>query len=733
MEIREQVLNELKSVLDNTFPGNQYTDWFRDEGALAMVTRTLEKIKKTWTEQDFAYVHDKVYRFTDRPSGHQGELFWDLHNQHNSLELAEIITTCLPYLLRTNGFENIPDQKKSDYLESLAEKIENLYPDKTEDTKSLALENLCRVPLKLLQKDNLLTLPTENYEFYCQLLPLCSTFEDFNHLILRKEGQEKRYYQELFSVPELKKLGEIGNLNDIIARISRSGNQKAWNFIFQGLQYQSLLERACHLYQNIGGSTRVGLAAEKLFAFDVHENPEVELGRYQRFFDAVESKKTGINWPDVLGGSKTLQLHHRNTWLRGLFASSFLRGYAILDLFLRWHDINKYPYERDARKKLNQIVYDHWVKTKASNEPYRLDESIAAAFSEMQLEPLLKTMTPIIPLLAEHSGALYTEIMERSKSNELPADMRDKEHKTIATLEHFLEELVKDKYFKRGAADEFRNAIHRILTGLRLPVNVDQFRVESNGCALFDLVNNINECTSVGGKFESYGYAQARDKHLGIIAANLYYHTSYQETVGKAFMAECKNERDQKVLLVDGVVMQQDIAELLPCIKDEPLWMIYFTSAILETAQAKQMEYIILNVSHSSAQRSVWRYNKHLADLLGLKEGKDYFYRENLRQVMTTSQEGFQLTDESVKKNLHYLEKVRDSSCPEEHFLAGFWINHWDPAQDSNNPPKKYSPLPSFIVRQHKEQPYINDGKGPIIGLKISTEELSRLLKQKYT
>lgn len=296
-----------------------------------------------------------------------------------------------------------------------------------------------------------------------------------------------------------------------------------------------------------------------------------------------------------------------------------------------------------------------------------------------------------------------------------------------------------------GYVLDFLGKLERSLT---LPHNFDEVRIEYNQNKLDTLCTLAGDCLSHGidPRFELLAINRLGDPHLDTLAANIYREKSFLGTAGKAFLARCRDQHGQEVLYVDGVVMNQDLADmligpnkgvagiLLRTTAIEAAWMPLYTKAIIAVAQLRGFQEIIFNTQQSSAQRSIWEYCRHIATLLGLREGKekDYTYNPNIQQLTTISTEGFEFTEKAAKKNYHYLEKVVDENSPPNSYLAGFWINHWDHTLDQNNPHKKYSPIPAFVPRTHKERPYINDGKGQIIGFLLSTEEWMNRYNQKY-
>jgi len=288
-------------------------------------------------------------------------------------------------------------------------------------------------------------------------------------------------------------------------------------------------------------------------------------------------------------------------------------------------------------------------------------------------------------------------------------------------------------------SDEFINAVNRLKNGLSTSWEFDELRCEFNEILGRNFFNNAAECTGNRGKYQRYGYAHMQDHNIGIIAANLYKSGKYKSTVGKAFLARCNDENKKELLYVDGVVILQDIADFLEePNSEEAHWAALYTKAILQTALTHNLEEVVFNVSHQLAQRSVWQYIRHVAELLELENGKDYTYKEgyvddgskvNKVKVKTMSNDGFELNKIVAENNCHYLEKKKDSSYDDEHLLEGFWINHFDPVQAKNS-----APLITAVVKplDHREIPYINDGKGYVIGLRRNREELITRFNHKY-
>ncbi len=309
-------------------------------------------------------------------------------------------------------------------------------------------------------------------------------------------------------------------------------------------------------------------------------------------------------------------------------------------------------------------------------------------------------------------------------------------------------------------SDGFINALNRLKNGLSTSWTFDELRCEFNETPLRDFFNNAAECTGNGGKYQRFGYAHLQDRNIGIIAANLYEAGKYKSTVGKAFLARCKDHHGNLLLYVDGVVMLQDVADFLEEPRKEARWMPLCTKAILRTALEHGLNEIVFNASHKLAQRSVWQYLRHVALLLGLEESRDFTYGQGRVDdgnaasgvnVKTMSAEGFELAEEAAARHWHYLEKVKDESYIGKHLLEGFWINHYEsaefrremyedaagggPASPENGAPAgdKVSQVPAFITPlEHSEIPQINDGRGSIIGFRLTTGEWLRHYNEKY-
>ncbi len=345
----------------------------------------------------------------------------------------------------------------------------------------------------------------------------------------------------------------------------------------------------------------------------------------------------------------------------------------------------------------------------------------------------------------------------------------------------------KSKYSdkKPKLSDEFINVINRLKKGLSTSWTFDEMRLEFNTDKLNDFFNNVAECTGNGGKYQRYGYGHMQDHNIGIIAANLYETEKYKTTVGKAFLARCQDQESKELLYVDGVVMLQDIADFLEEPNQEARWLPLYTKAILQTALTHQLDEIVFNASHKLAQRSVWQYIKHVAELLGFQEGKDFTYKEGpvddgskdkKTNIKTMSVKGFDFIDPAEQPYHHYVEKLSDESYRGLHLREGFWINHYDPKKvearnaeiellksslkmaasneekleeenaqgtieeslqekiqelqgDIQRIPRTYSYVQPI---DHSDTPQINDGKGYIIGFRRTTAELVRLFNKKY-
>ena len=188
------------------------------------------------------------------------------------------------------------------------------------------------------------------------------------------------------------------------------------------------------------------------------------------------------------------------------------------------------------------------------------------------------------------------------------------------------QELQRSRYYHgENISEDYVDALERIIIGLNLPLDFDEIRIEPNSLTINNLVNAVGSCTAVNGKYEKYGFHHLRDPHIGIIAANVYKNKQYQETVGQAFLVECKDREGKKILYVDGVLVNPVIAAVLQDGKTaEPYWCILYTKAILQTAVNTTFENIIMNTSHKTAQVTIWQYLQHWAELAGLKRNKEY-------------------------------------------------------------------------------------------------------------
>ncbi len=294
-------------------------------------------------------------------------------------------------------------------------------------------------------------------------------------------------------------------------------------------------------------------------------------------------------------------------------------------------------------------------------------------------------------------------------------------------------------YLNPIACEEMEDALDRMKKGLELTFNFDEFRVEYNSNVLNDFFTNVGDClSSQNERYRQYGLAHMQDKNIGIIAANLYKEGTHQATVGKAFLARCHDKDKKKVLYVDGIILNQDVADILKEPNKENNWMAMYTKAVIETAIAKSLKEIFFNTYHTDVQRSAWQYIKHIAELLEIAPG-EYTYRENSNTLATNNEFGFRLSTPDKRDAqgnclyIHQLEKIYDDSYSGDHFLAGFFINHWINTQDTKK--KEYSKVPEIEPlqgRAHHYPPYINRGEGYIIGFRIKTDALINLFNRKY-
>jgi hypothetical protein len=298
-----------------------------------------------------------------------------------------------------------------------------------------------------------------------------------------------------------------------------------------------------------------------------------------------------------------------------------------------------------------------------------------------------------------------------------------------------LTRLVEEEYYagKDDPKEEVVGQIERLRMGATTQFSFDDLRIEYNPSRLDDIFTLIpKECTSNRGKYQKYGYRHMHDPSIQIVAANLYEKGRYQGTVGKAFLADCTDTRGKRLLYVDGVIMLQDIADMLRSPTAEAEWMPMYTKAIIEIALQRQYEDILVNASHKLAQASVWEYIHHFARFLGMEEDK-YTYKQlkihPSTNIKTLAKDGFKLEEETARKNCHEIVKD-DSGYRKEHILEGFWINHHNPPHPQGD---RDAQVCSFIPhRDHRELPQINDGRGYVIGFRRNARERARKFDEIY-
>ena len=320
---------------------------------------------------------------------------------------------------------------------------------------------------------------------------------------------------------------------------------------------------------------------------------------------------------------------------------------------------------------------------------------------------------------AEHRKMLFDRISEDMKNDKLFEYLKEK------------------KYFKIGLNDDYINAINRILISLEfinLEVNFDNVKIEQNKHPFCNIQTFANECTSIGGTFQKYGYQHNVDKNMGILALNLYENSEYVGTFGKAFLARCKDDKNKEILYIDGIVVWDDMVDIFKELHDEEgYWMPMYTKAIIQTALYRNLDEIIVNASHKKLQRTGWQYIKHFADLVGLKEQIDYENNINknmqIKETITTSDKGFKLKN-ITNKDYYKLEKLQDENCKEDTLLEGFWINYHD--RNSKETASKIPEFVEYIEREGNKPPQVNNGKGYVIGLRIKTKELEERFNEKY-
>ncbi|MBI2146792.1 hypothetical protein HYU22_05635 [Candidatus Woesearchaeota archaeon] len=451
------------------------------------------------------------------------------------------------------------------------------------------------------------------------------------------------------------------------------------------------------------------------------------LEHYKRFASAINAERSSLFIPEPM--QRYVLETQRTTGLKRGIHEKMLREFdGIRYLFKEMYgpaQAQAFKERKNFRETTVREIVDFWREKQAKVLPPEVLETLAHFNFYKFFHGTQDKDNAVKTYLEKGGGIEELEYLFENQANLLLSHIQDVEYYDMERR-------------KAKLSDGFINAINRLRNGLSSSWSFDEFRVEFNKNKLDDFFNNAAECTGNQGKYQWQGYGQMQDRNIGIIAANIYESYRHKSTVGKAFLARCQDSGGKELLYVDGVVMLQDIADFLAEPTKEARWMPMYTKAILQTALTHKFDEVVFNVSHKLAQRSVWQYIRHLAELISLQEGRDFQYQEGLIDdsskngavnTKTMSDGGFELTDRVVEQNYHYVEKIVDAGYNGEHLLEGFWINHWDCTQVTGKGPR----LPTLVKPvDHREVPQVNDGRGHIIGFRWKTEELVKLFREKY-
>ena len=129
---------------------------------------------------------------------------------------------------------------------------------------------------------------------------------------------------------------------------------------------------------------------------------------------------------------------------------------------------------------------------------------------------------------------------------------------------------------------------------------------------------------------------------------------NYDLPFAKAIMAKVKGDKGETALLVDGVLINSFIQKEF---KDEFEWEYLFLRGIIKAANSQNIEKIIINTDHSSAQQCTHDFVRFCANYMGYKQNIDYtFDSENEVNVFKLAEKRMKLNRDNFYYT-HWLEK----------------------------------------------------------------------------
>ncbi|GEM_PF-5808071 len=552
-------------------------------------------------------------------------------------------------------------------------------------------------------------------------------------------------------------------------------------------QYRTFLRQ---MFTETRDDTRLATAAEKLKPlFAEHGGRMYKLFVYQygeSFYTGLEELVETV----TSAGCSFATLHatvsfpvgttRRREAVAGINAKVQQEADSIYRLFEQMYDLRSLPWAREAtaREKAQLMVMEWWNETfqeklnrdilhwlsedKDATRGYRVSDEVEFPFDGFFQSVGDEYMKALAAAAVSHDDT-YT-----SKMGDFLKRVREERwwprSKRSVPIEDSDELDIADGIFRESYLfEDFQIELNRIRMGLEFPINFDDVRVEFSPTALDGIVNSTTECTSQGGRFEQYSHAQARDHQVGILGINLSVQGTYWDTVGKAFLfrmsdADKPSNREGNILYVDGVVLEETIADILALSVspgEENPWMPLCTKSIILTALHDGFDDIIVTASYHSAQRTEWEYIRHVADLTGLREHEDFtsirMQGRSSAKRQTIIKDG--LTLFNAERHTHHLCRVVDESYLGKHVLEGFWVNHrmvkppgsrtlgeaiyerlrTDPACNVGgaNPEIYNDPFP-WIPTVPDEVPQINDGNGYVIGIRRPVQEWRERFNAQY-
>lgn len=645
------------------------------------------------------------------------DLTWE---DHGTVVEPELIFGDIRTLLKIIEAEENPMKKEWEELErtlspgeySLQTAMSMMYGPGPFEKFRVARKNLHSLPVKVLRKENLFGSPRDEWLLFHSLCEwIITQGKDRRQELFDSSIMEHQHYDNSSLVQFV--LQEIDSIQGVMKEnllfLTYWSVQDKGYMVGDGYgkyhDYRDLAKRALDFYhyfcqEQPGQRSKVFPSRLKR-----PENISVDVGKLERYLHAVNSCNINLLSPQ-LDVEWKLKVTFRGERLKGVREYAKTSAESIYNLLCSYQNVSPHL-SKKAIDKVRRIYFDEWKQNRNSGT---LEQTIKKTLHKL------------------HFDQFHSRTEKKWEGNP-----------PLETLITLLQNL-RDKSFYRGnkPSENYINALNRLIVTLQGNFQFDSLIVEQNKYPLYNLVNSVGDCLSQGGNYEQYGSFLALDPFQGILALNTYKEGTYQDTIGKAFLAECQEKDGTRIMYIDGVVMNEDIQDMIrDADKNEPVWMPLFTKAFLQNAVQKEYPGLIMNTQHKSAQLSVWAYLHHFAELLDLKKGQQYKYKDPRTVVRpgvtkerdVTNRDGFMLTDCCARENVHYVEKVNTSER-KEYFLSGFWINQWNGTKGG------YSHIQPGCLppeRPHKtERQTINEGKGYIIGLRLSVEELIPRFNRKY-